>query len=265
MSTYKALFSYDGSAYEGWQIQPHTEATIQGQINKALRKIVKTDDIKTQGSGRTDAGVHALAQVCKIAIPISIDSSALVKAINSHLPRDIRCMSVEVVDDSFHPVRDALWKSYDYLVYTGDILNPLLNGRVTPFRYELDHAEMHNTLQVITGERDFKNFSTKGTEVSTTVRTIHCAELIGPTASSFASVALDSSFLHFRFTGSGFLKQMVRLLVSAVLESGRGKISSSEVESFFAKHTDLKIAPTAKPDGLYLSHVEYDSAWRPTR
>jgi len=263
LSTYKAVFSYNGYRYEGWQIQPHTEKTVQGQINKALSKITKTDDIRTMGSGRTDSGVHALAQTCKMTLPFFIECDSLLRAINSHLPRDIRCLEIIDCPSDFHPVREALWKTYDYIVYTGDILSPLLNTRVTPFSYKLDFAEMQKALKELEGERDFKNFSTKGTEVSSTIRTLLRAELVRPAQHSFDCLCLDESFLHFRFTGTGFLKQMVRLLVSSVLDCGRGRISSNDISKFLLKQTDLKIAPTAKPDGLYLSHVEYKDAWSP--
>jgi tRNA pseudouridine38-40 synthase len=265
LNTYKAKFSYNGHRFEGWQTQQHTDLTVQGQINKVLKKISKDNElVHSLGSGRTDSGVHALAQVCKISLPLSIGPVALRKGLNSQLPKDIRCLSVETCDSSFHPVRDALWKSYDYIVFTGEVLSPLLNTQVTPYRYSLDHDLMRRALMVMEGEKDFVNFSTKGTEVSSTVRTLHSAKLFPGGTESFAHLFLDESFLRFRFTGSGFLKQMVRLLVSAVLECGRGRISVEEIESFFSKETDLKIAPTGKADGLYLSHVEYEDAWRPS-
>ena len=205
-----------------------------------------------------------MAQVCKLSLPISIESGSLMKALNSQLPKDIRCTSLQSCHADFHPVRDAIWKQYDYIVYTGEILNPMLNSMVTHYSYPLDLDLVRGALSVLEGEKDFKNFSTKGTEVSSTIRTLHCAELIEGSGQSFEYLSLNESFLRFRFVGSGFLKQMVRLLVSAALESGRGKVMPREIEEFLNQNVETKIAPTAKPHGLYLSHVEYKDAWCPS-
>ncbi len=264
MNTYKAKFSYDGRRFEGWQMQAHTLLTVQGQINRVLKKITKSEEIRSLGSGRTDSGVHGLAQICKITLPIEIASASLKRALNSQLPRDIRCLEIFECDEGFHPVRDALWKSYDYIVHTGDTLNPLLHSRVTPYNYELDYQLMREALNCLVGEKDFKNFSTKGTEVASTIRSLYSADLIMEAEHRFDHIFLDESFIRFRFIGSGFLKQMVRLLVSAVLECGRGRVSLADIEAHFTATTELKIAPTAKPDGLYLSHVEYEDAWSPS-
>lgn len=260
MSTfsYKALVSYDGESYLGWQIQPEKLKTVQGQINHCLEKITKSDQISSLGSGRTDSGVHALAQVVKLNIPFAIEEASLMKAMNSHLPHNIRVLEVKPSDEDFHPVRDALWKRYIYFFSIGEILPPHAFGKVTHVRQALDLEKVKEALTYFVGEHDFVNFSTKGTEVKSTIRTLHSAKLT--TIESFYPYQNDVIY-KFSFEGSGFLKQMVRLLVGAAFMCGKGKVDPCEIASFFQEDTTRKLGPVAPPDGLYLEHVEYEKSW----
>ena len=260
-SSYKLKISYEGSNYQGWQIQPDSLKTIQGQLNHALEKISKSKDISSLGSGRTDTGVHALGQIVKVLLPFEIDSYALLKGLNSQLPQDIRVTNCESCSSSFHPVRDALWKRYSYYLFLGEIMPPSASKMVTWERGVLDMDAFKEALDVFVGTHDFLNFSTKGTEVKSTIRTLFSAQLdevhgFFPYQSNYAGQLYRVSFI-----GNGFLKQMVRLLVGAAINVAKGKVTPTDIKSFFQLDTTTKIGPVAPPDGLYLEHVEYDSEW----
>lgn len=261
---YRLNISYEGSLFEGWQIQTPSQRTIQGELQKALIKITKNDNIKSLGSGRTDSGVHALNQIVKIHIPLSIEPSALLRALNSHLPHEIRIKDCEESTKDFHPVRGALWKTYEYLIYNGSVLPPFYRNLVTHIPRPVDWGRAEESLKVFLGEHDFENFSTKGTEVKTTVRTVFDVCLKKEPLSSFVDPLHNGDLYRISVTGSGFLKQMVRLIVGAVLAAGQGKASPEEIKAHFKGKTDKKIGAVAPPNGLYLAHVEYDKTYTRT-
>lgn len=261
MNTYRLKLSYIGTAYLGWQIQPDSLKTIQGQLNYALTKISKSDSVTTLGSGRTDSGVHAIGQIVKATIPLEINPDNLLRALNSNLPEDIRVIDVSKCEASFNPVRDALWKRYAYYFYVGELLPPSAYQRVTWERAEFDLGKFELALAEFVGTHDFVNFSTKGTEVSSTIRTVYEAkveEVLGffPFQSNFSGKVYRATF-----EGNGFLKQMVRLLVGASFMASRGKITPSDIRAFFQEDRSDKIGPVSGADGLYLEHVEYQSQW----
>lgn len=258
MSTYsyKLTISYQGASFEGWQVQPEPHRTIQGHLNSALRKISKSEDIVTLGSGRTDSGVHALAQVVHARIPIHINEDALKKALNSHLPKTIRIIESVLCEKKFHPIRDAVSKRYDYLLYEGEEVPPFLHGMVTQVKGSCDWSRVESALEEFLGEHDFINFSTKGTEVTTTIRTIFEVKLS-------TSLPEGHYFKHERglrvisVKGSGFLKQMVRLIVGTALAAGYGKISNNDIVEYLKEKKVDKLAAVAPADGLYLAKVDY--------
>ena len=258
---YKLKISYVGTRYLGWQIQPDTLKTVQGQLNHILSKISKSTDISTMGSGRTDSGVHALGQIVKANIPLEIDPLKLMKGLNSQLPADIRVTDACLCEEGFHPVRDALWKRYSYYFYVGGVMPPSANQIVTWERARFDEGLFRAALKEFVGTHDFLNFSTKGTLVKSTVRTVYSAELdevsgFFPYQSEYKGQLYRASFV-----GNGFLKQMVRLLVGAAFMSSRGKITPDNISAFFQQDTIEKLGPVASADGLYLEHVEYQCPW----
>lgn len=258
MITYKIIISYNGQGFEGWQIQPAPKKTIQGELNKALSKITKSSDIRTMGSGRTDSGVHAVAQVVKAELPFAIDALGLKNALNSHLTKKIRIASCEECDESFHVVKDAKSKCYRYLIYEGEELPPFLEGKATLVRPGIDWELVEQALHEFIGVHDFINFSTKGTPVLTTTREILSANLIKKDISSLGSLSLSSEYLReLRFVGTGFLKQMVRLIVGALISAGQGKVSSIQIREYLTELKSDKVGPVAPADGLYLNHVTY--------
>lgn len=261
MNTYKIQISYIGSSYQGWQVQPDSLKTIQGQINHALEKIAKSGEVSSIGSGRTDSGVHAIAQVAKISLPLEINPENLQKALNSHLPADIRILKANHCKADFHPVRDALWKRYAYYLYIGEILPPGALKRVTLERAVFDLENFKLALKEFVGTHDFKNFSTKGTEVKSTVRTIFKSNIEKVEGFFPYQDAFDGDVYKVTFEGNGFLKQMVRLLVGSSLMAARGKIVPRDINTFFQEDRSDKLGPVAAADGLYLEHVEYKSQW----
>jgi tRNA pseudouridine38-40 synthase len=258
LTTYKIFISYNGQGFEGWQIQPAPKKTIQGELNKALSKITKSSEIKSMGSGRTDSGVHALSQVVKIELPLNIDTDGLKNALNSHLTRKIRVLSCELCDEAFHVVKDAKSKCYRYLLYEADELPPFLEGKVTLIRPGVNWGAIEAAMKEFVGVHDFINFSTKGTPVLTTTREILSAEFYENELDSLGQVTLSgSNFRELRFVGTGFLKQMVRLIVGALISVGQDKVTAESIRDYLSAPKSDKVGPVAPADGLYLDHVTY--------
>ncbi len=256
--SYKLTVSYDGTHFEGWQIQKENQRTIQGEINKALKKISKNDDISTLGSGRTDSGVHALAQIVKCTIGLEIEPSALKRALNSHLPLEIRVLDCVGCSNDFHPVRDAKWKTYQYIFYEGEVLPPQHRNLMTHLSRPVDWDKALEALGLFKGRHDFINYSTKGTEVKTTVREIYEVSL---QISKFDPIYQKESLgrvITLSVTGNGFLKQMVRLIVGTVIAAANDKVGREQILQSFKGETAKKLGAVAAPQGLYLKHVEYD-------
>lgn len=257
---YKITLSYLGSRYLGFQIQAgeQRELTIQGQLNKALSRIAQSRDIHTLASGRTDAGVHAIAQVVRIVLPLSLKPDGLKSGMNALLPSDIEVREVELSDKNFHPVRDVSKKEYWYLFSHSHKKNPFAEPYTGIFPYSLNLKEMKEACSEFIGEHDFRNFYCKGSEVNSTVRKILDSEIIKEDLTNSRLGALLPNDLYcFRVVGHGFLKQMVRLMMGALVEIGRGKSSVSRLREYLSEKKDLKLGSTAPPQGLYLRKISF--------
>lgn len=255
LNIYKIVIQYKGTHYLGFQVQAEGK-TIQGEINKVLEILSKSSEVKSLGSGRTDTGVHALGQVLKVEIPVDIPGPSLMKAMNSHLPSDIRVMSSEKISQEFHPIYSAKSKEYHYLFSTEKNLSPLVSELVTSFPYELDIELINRGCALLCGEHDFKNFQCVGTEVETSIRTIYSCEVVHHVSSGEWHSFLNDYYV-FKITGSGFLKQMVRLIMGALINLGRGKVTLEEFEKSLNVPMKNRLGATAPPQGLYLKSVEY--------
>jgi tRNA pseudouridine38-40 synthase len=251
MNHYLLTIQYKGTRYKGWQIQPD-QKTIQGELNKVIEKIFPVKEVRTIGSGRTDAGVHALDQKCKLSMDYQIELQSLVKALNSNLPIDIRVMDAQLSDEKFMPTVDVKQKEYRYYFTNQKIADPLSKDNFANISYALDVPKMHKAAALFLGEHDFKNFYTLGTEVKTTVRNIFECELHHQEASDLAT-----ALYYLRVVGNGFLKQMVRMMAGALWEVGRGKLTLDQIKQALSAENDNKIAPVAPPEGLYLFKVTY--------
>jgi tRNA pseudouridine38-40 synthase len=243
----KIVVSYDGTDYHGWQVQPGLP-TIQGVLEEVISAI-EGRAVRVAGSGRTDAGVHALGQVAAFSIenPIPVDN--LRRAVNRLLPRDIRVLHVEEAAPDFHPRFQAQGKTYEYRIFRGEICSPFERRYVCHHPYPLAVEEMIGLAPLLEGEHDFTAFAASDDrdelELSK-VRTIFCSRL-----------ALEGERLIYRVTGSGFLKHMVRNIVGVLLEAGKGNVDRAGLLARLEPGSAIPPGPTAPARGLFLISVDY--------
>jgi len=245
MTNFKLTIEYDGTAYHGWQKQAD-KPTIQETIEAALSFMTK-EHIHLTGSGRTDAGVHALGQTANFHTDARISPRAFHAGLNSLLPDDIVIRSCEMVDDAFHARFHATRKTYQYRILNR--LTPAAVGRQYEWfiRKKLDLAAMQAAAQYIIGNHDFKSFEGTGSPRQHTERTISAAEVMEP----------DNGHIIFNITSSGFLRYMVRNIVGTLADAGFLKITPEDFKTILeAKNRDLA-GITAPPHGLFLMSVDY--------
>lgn len=253
MKKIKLTLQFRGTDFFGWQIQTKDQATVQGTLEDCLATIYK-ERVRTAGSGRTDAKVHSLDHHVIFSPPFEIPREALVKGLNAHLPPGIRVISAENVSDDFHVTKDAKSREYRYLFSNYSDQNSFQNDLMTNVSYDLDIEQMRKALSTFVGTFDFQDFHTKGSDPKTTIRTIFEAEL------HFIETNTHGIFPdHYciRVVGSGFLKQMMRLIVSCVWKVGRGKLTIEEIAASLQNPTGKHLAPVAPPEGLYKFKVTY--------
>ena len=244
------MVSYDGTDFHGWQVQPGLP-TIQGALEAVISGI-EGRSVQVAGSGRTDAGVHALAQVAAFSIenPIPVDN--LRRAVNRLLPRDIRVLSVDEAALDFHPRFQAKRKTYEYRIFRAEICSPFERRYVCHHSYPLATEQMMALAPLLEGDHDFGGFAASDErdelEVSK-VRTIFCSRL------ALEGERLDR--LVYRVTGSGFLKHMVRNIVGVMLEVGKGNVDRAGLLARLEPGCEIPPGPTAPARGLFLSSVEY--------
>ena len=241
---YLAYVRYEGTNYQGWQIQPNGPS-IEEEIEKVLSRILNTPT-KIYGSGRTDAGVHALAQTFHFDTenPI-LDLDRFRYSLNSLLPKDIYIDSIHVVDDNFHARYDVIGKTYIYVLNMGEY--DLFNRRtVTQFLRKLDVDKMKECTSLFLGEHNFKNFTSKEEDKNDFVRTI----------TSF-DIRVNEDFVFFQISGSGFMRYMVRIIVGTLVQVGLGKLTKEDILDYLTRE-DRSVAPyKAPPEGLALVAVDY--------
>ncbi len=249
----KLYFSYDGTAYHGFQRQKNTPHTVQEKIETILRKIT-SEKVTITASGRTDAGVHARIQLAHCEMPewtsrLLLDNR-LRLGLNSMLPKNIRIWKIEKTNPQFHAIRDAKKKTYLYFIDQNSIQWPFLRNYAWHLRLPLDWDAVHKATPLLIGRHDFKAFCSAGSSAKTTVRTIEEA---------YWDV-IDSPFgpLHvFRITSQGFLKQMVRNIVGTLVSVGNGKADKETILQAL-KTKDRKFAyHTAPAHGLWLWDILY--------
>jgi tRNA pseudouridine38-40 synthase len=248
----KVQISYDGTAYHGWQVQAGQE-TIQGVLQRILAEI-EGAPVLVAGSGRTDAGVHALAQVGAFTLQNPIPAENLRQFMNKLLPHDIRILSAEDVHPDFDPRRDATAKTYEYRIVRSPICSPFDRRYVHHHPFPLDESVMIRLAPVLEGEHDFSAFSaTDATDIRgfSKVRTIFSSTL-----------ARHGDRLIYRVRGSGFLKYMVRNLMGTLIDVGKGNISEACLHAMLQPGYPGKAGLRMPASGLFLVSVEYDSAGR---
>ena len=255
MRNLRLILSYDGADLAGWQVQPG-RTTVQGVLASAIGRLTG-ENVLPQGSGRTDAGVHALAQVASFATASMIPTENWMKALNDILPPSIRVLEVTGAAPEFHARKSARAKTYRYRIQRGAICPPFLARYVWHYPYPLEESAMVAAARVVVGEHDFTSFAAvdaerveriaAGEEVHTTnIRTIF--------ASSWTR---EGEELIYSVRGSGFLHHMVRNLVGTFLLVGKGTVSPEDLRRILDARERTAAGPTAPASGLYLVEVEY--------
>lgn len=250
MRNLKMILSYDGAEFAGWQVQPDAK-TVQGTLASAIGRLAG-EKVLPQGSGRTDAGVHALAQVMTFVTSSSIPTENFVKALNDILPASVRVLEAAEMPPDFHARHSARAKTYRYRIYREAICPPFLARYVWHYPYPLDEEAMMRAAALVVGERDFTSFAAvdpergqEGREASN-VRTIF--------SSTWERVVEE---LTYTVRGSGFLHHMVRNLVGTFLLVGRGTLQVEDVTRILEARDRSAAGATAPAGGLYLVGVEY--------
>lgn len=247
MRRIRLTLAYDGTGFHGWQVQPGLP-TIQGTLQAVLEEI-EGKPVAVTGSGRTDAGVHALAQVAAITIQNPIPLANLKKAMNRLLPPAIRVLKAEEAPPDFHPRHHALSKTYEYRIFRGEVCPPFERLYVHHYPYPLQEQRIVELAPLFEGEHDFSAFAAadeKDALGGSKVRTI------------FSSRAwVEGERLYYRVRGSGFLKHMVRNLAGVLLEAGKGNLGREQIEAFLKPGSALRAGPTLPARGLFLLEVQY--------
>lgn len=248
MRNLKLTIAYDGTDFAGWQIQPEA-ATVQGTLSSAIGRITG-EKVLPQGSGRTDAGVHALAQVATFQTDSVIPAANFVVALNDILPASIRVLTADEVEADFHPRKSAQAKTYRYRIYREAICPPLLARYVWHYPYPLDESAMQQAAPLVEGEHDFTSFAAvdpeRGREGISNVRQIFASQW-----------RRESCELIYEVRGSGFLHHMVRNLVGTFLLVGKGALKTADVARILEAKDRSTAGATAPASGLYLVNVEY--------
>ena len=246
----KLTLAYDGNDFAGWQVQPD-QVSVQGTLVFAFEHLTGEKTLP-QGSGRTDAGVHALAQTVSVAIESPIPAQNLLRALNNVLPQSIRVLAVEEMPPEFHARHSALAKTYRYRIYRGAICSPFLARYVYHHPYPLDETSMTKAARLVEGEHDFTSFAAvdpekkkEGLEIDN-VRTIFHSEW----------QRQDEEFVY-TVRGNGFLHHMVRNLVGTFLMVGTGSLQLEDLRRILELRDRSAAAATAPASGLYLVSVEY--------
>jgi len=265
MRNIKLLTAYDGTDFCGWQVQPDAPS-VQGTLAQAIGRITG-EKLLPQGSGRTDAGVHALAQVASFRSESVIPLPNLVIALNDVLPASIRVLQASEVAADFHPRTSAKSKTYRYRIYREAICPPFLAHYVWHYPYPLQLDRIEDAAQRIEGEHDFTSFAavdpektTNGPEAERGARKQPC-----PTRTERSNVRMifssvwrrEGAELVYEVRGNGFLHHMVRNLVGTFLLVGKGTIRPEDVTAILTARNRSTAGPTAPACGLYLVNVEY--------
>jgi len=250
MRNFKLTLAYDGSGFFGWQVQPGA-ATIQDTLASAIGRVTG-EKVLPQGSGRTDAGVHALGQVASFALGSPIPPEGLLVALNDVLPSSVRVLEVSVVSAEFHARKSARAKTYRYRIYRGAICPPFLANYVWHYPYPLDEEAMTRAAESVRGEHDFSSFGAVDPERERE------GEAVSNVRQIFSSSwARDREELVYTVRGNGFLHHMVRNLVGTFMLVGKGTLQPEDISRILEERKRSAAGATAPASGLYLVSVEY--------
>ncbi|WP_056983603.1 tRNA pseudouridine(38-40) synthase TruA [Lentilactobacillus farraginis] len=241
---------YDGTKFSGFERQPNRR-TIEGVLTQKVNTMAKNPvpPIIVYGSGRTDAGVHAIGQVAHFDFPFDLPVDAVYKGLNSMLPLDMEITKVEKVSDQFHARYDVSGKKYVYRMYLGQFQNPFKRNYTGHWKFPVDLEKVNHALKDLIGEHDFSSFVASGSTAKSNVRTIYDA-----------SAQLDSAAneLKIEFYGNGFLYNMVRIMVGVVAEIGSDMRPEDDIPRLFKVKDRDQARRTMPASGLYLKKVFYE-------
>ena len=246
MTNYKMILQYDGSRYSGWQVQGNTEQTIQGKLQSVLEKMTG-EEIEIHGSGRTDAGVHAMGQVANFKLQSAYEPEEIKRYCNQYLPEDIVVLEVSEVPMRYNSRLNAVKKTYCYRIFLGEKPDVFRRKYVTPVAENLDIIKMKAAAEVLLGTHDFTSFCGNRHFKKSAVRTIYEIQIEEKTDE-----------LDIYFTGNGFLQNMVRILTGTLLEVGTGKQEVCEMKEILEGRNRSLAGTMAAAKGLVLMNVEYE-------
>ena len=245
MRTLKITLAYDGTRFVGWQRQAEGES-IQGLLEDALSRF-EGSPVTVHGAGRTDAGVHALGQVASARVTFTHEARTLTRALNAHLPPEVRVVSVEDADEAFHARFSASGKTYRYQIRNTPVADPFDRAFAWHLPEPLSLGAMNQGAALLVGTHDFGAFRSVGGEVATTVRTVLRSEWRN-----------NGGVLTYEISGDGFLRHMVRAIVGTLVEIGRGWRQPEEIPTLLTGGRRADAGATAPPHGLFLVSVDYD-------
>lgn len=245
MQRFKCIVTYDGTLFAGYQVQPG-KRTVQGELERALKKIHKGKDIRVTASGRTDAGVHARGQVIHFDSPLNIPIEKWEIALNSLLPDDVAIIGTETVSDDFHVRFDAKGKEYRYFVHRSSRRDPFKRQYAYQYPYPINKGAIRQAAAGLIGTHDFTSFCSAKTEVEDKVRELQEIDVLE-----------EGNMIIFRFRGTGFLYNMVRILTGTLLEVGSGERDPESMPAVLKEKNRSAAGKTAPPQGLYLWEVFY--------
>ncbi|MBC7712186.1 MAG: tRNA pseudouridine(38-40) synthase TruA [Rhizobacter sp.] len=263
MHYYKTIIQYEGTKYAGFQWQ-NGIATVQSEFNTALSSLI-SGKTTTMAASRTDTGVHAHMQVVKISSENQINTSAFLKSFNELLPREIRCLSIEICDGLFRPAAESLSKEYRYFFTNKTKVSKEETQFVANIANKLDIEAMRTCILALTGDHDFCNFYSSGSNVKTTIRKVFSCELtlvnpkdILPVDGLFQIPEELNECYQFKIEASGFLKQMIRHLISSLWMVGSGKLSTADfIQLLDGPKNDKHLWKVASANGLFLYKINY--------
>lgn len=245
MKNYKLLVSYDGTRYYGWQRQPD-QNTIQGKLESVLSAMCGRE-VEVIGAGRTDGGVHARGMAANANLETESSPEEIRDYLNRYLPDDIAVLEVREASPRFHARYNAIGKTYRYTCFDGPV-KPVFDRKYYARLEERPDVElMREAAEILRGEHDFRNFCVNPRTKKSTVRRVDRIE-----------IERDGGYIRFTFHGTGFLQNMVRIMVGTLLEVGCGRMTTSEVQAVLETGERRKAGPTAPAQGLCLMSVDYD-------
>jgi len=245
MANYKMLIQYDGTRYKGWQKQKTTDATIQWKLQNILEKM-SGEEVDVQGSGRTDAGVHAKGQAAHFHLKQTMDVHEIKDYVNLYLPEDIAVLNIEQVDERFHARLHAKSKTYEYRIAKGKKVDVFERKYVVLIESKLDVEAMRKAAFYLEGTHDFKSFCGNPKMKKSTIRTLYRIE-----------IEETEKEIKLRFTGSGFLQNMVRILTGTLVEVGLNERKPEDMHIILESKKRAEAGSTMPAKGLTLLEVRY--------